>query len=89
MVDEMVENRKNPLFQRVYSKITVLSFNRSEIVQLYSYFGITDPNLMLSLHSIFGGNPFPYRTASSAQLLRGNDTNLVEVIHELSYRATL
>ena len=82
VVDEMVKNRKNPLFQRIYSKITLLPFGSLEIVRLYSFLGITKPSLMLSLHSLFGGKPFPYRQVYSAGLLRGNDTDILKVVKE-------
>lgn len=78
----MVESRKNPLFQRIFAKVTIFSFDTSELMNLFDYFEIQDENLMLSLYSFFGGKPFLYRIANEHGLLKGNQTCFADIVKE-------
>lgn len=64
-VDDMIENRKNPLYERITAKITVLDCDSSEIVDFYrSNKLMGSPRKMLFLHSLFGGQLFPRHLAA-------------------------
>jgi hypothetical protein len=80
--DSMVESRIGALFQRITAKITVLPLDTLEMAILFNKFDITDTSLMLSLHTIFGGKPFPYEIACKAKLLNGNNANIAVVIKQ-------
>jgi hypothetical protein len=82
LVDTMVESRKNPLFQRIFAKVTIFSFDTSELMKLFDYFKIKDENLMLSLYSFFGGKPFLFRIACNHGLFKGDKTSFEEIVKE-------
>jgi hypothetical protein len=82
LVDSIFEHRRNPLFQRIHSKITIYQFDTLEMCRLFGLLNITDPDLMLSLHSLFQGRPHPYAIAHRAGLLRGNETDLQAIVKE-------
>lgn len=82
LVDIIMENRRNPLFQRVSAKITVYQFDAIEMTQLFEHLGISDPSLQLSLHSIFGGKPHAYKIAYQAGVFQGNNTNVKDIVKE-------
>lgn len=80
LVDAIVENRKNPLFQRISAKITVYQMNTLEMTRLFLLnLKISDPKLKLSLYSIFGGKPHPYYVGFSAGLFQGNNSNIEQI----------
>lgn len=80
LVDSIIENRKNPLFQRISAKITIYRMNTLEITYMFlSNLNITDPELKLSLYSIFGGKPHPYEVGHRAGLFQGDQT-VVETV---------
>jgi len=82
LVDIIIENRRNPLFQRVSAKITVYQFDAIEMTQLFEHLGISNPSLQLSLHSIFGGKPHAYKIAYQAGLFQGDRTDMKDVVKE-------
>lgn len=82
LVDTMIENRRNPLFQRISAKITIYQLDTMEMVQLFSFLEISKAHLQLSLHSIFGGKPHAYKLAYQAGLLNGNSTDVSKVVKE-------
>lgn len=72
LVDRMF---RNPLFQHVSDKISVFPFDSLEISELFYNLSITDPSLMLSVHTMLGGRPHPYKVCADAGLFRGNNTD--------------
>jgi hypothetical protein len=82
LVDIIIENRRNPLFQRVSAKITVYQFDAIEMTQLFMHLGISNPSLQLSLHSIFGGKLHAYKITYQAGLFQGDHTDLKKIVKE-------
>jgi hypothetical protein len=82
LIDSMCGSHTSPLFQRKHGIVTVCSFDTLEMTRLFRRLGITAGNVMLSLHSVFGGNPSAYEQAFRVGTLDGNYTNVENLIKE-------
>jgi hypothetical protein len=82
LIDSMCGSHTSPLFQRRHGIVTVCSFDTLEMTRLFRRLGITAGNVMLSLRSVFGGNPSAYEQAFRVGTLDGNYTNVEKAIKE-------
>eukprot|EP01031_Cornospumella_fuschlensis_P031266 gene31266-37782_t len=82
LVDSLFEHRRNPLFERVSARITILQLDSLEMCRLFHTLRVRSPALMLSLHAVFQGRPHPYVTGYKAQLFKGDNTDVAEVVNE-------
>jgi hypothetical protein len=68
----MIESRQSALYQRITARITIYSFDTSEVMTLYNRYQIKDPSELLSLHTIFGGRSYPYSQAGFISTVKGS-----------------
>lgn len=73
-VDDMIDNRKTPLYQRITAKITILSLNTSEMVDLFQKHNLlNNPIMMLLLQTLFRGRVHSYSIICKTDLLTEHD----------------